>query len=176
MTDRLELFHEGLVGLAWAFQVNPSSCGNSGHYEQYLRLVALNDQTSGRGTTHVFIRNENGKDRILGFITLRATSFIKTYENELRGNPALEILELAVAKDYEHQGIGSTLVKYAFTTAFDLNAETLGIQYVLLCADEQAEGFYRTFGFERVEDHDSVPRDGWNVHCVPMFIKLSDLT
>ena len=176
MEDSIQLFAKELFGLAWGFQVNPSSCGNHEHYENYIRFNALTDRACGRGTTHVFVRNDNGKNRILGFITLRASSYIKTYDGVLQGYPALEILELAVAADAEKQGIGTELMKFAFTTALDLNAVTLGIQYILLCADKNAVTFYQRFGFECVESHGSVPRDGWNVECTPMFIKLPDLT
>ena len=176
MTDKIELFHNAHSGLAWGFQVNPSSCGNHKHYEQYIRLSAADDKRCGRGTTHVFVREENGQRQILGFITLRASSYVKIYGDKFEGNPALEILELAVDGKHEGQGIGAALIKFAFATAVDLNAQAIGIQYIVLCADYQAVSYYEKFGFECIEDQGKVPRDGWNSACIPMFIKLPEIT
>lgn len=176
MTDRIELFCNTHSRLTWGFQVNPSSCGNASHYENYIRLCAIGDQKRGCGTTHVFVRDHEGQRRILGFITLRASSFITAEADHLNGSPALEILELAVDKEFEGSGVGTELMKFTFATASMMNEETVGVQYIVLCADEQAVSYYKRFGFGCVEDHGEIPRDGWNVNCVPMFIKLPEIT
>jgi len=181
MTESLELFKSDLVGLAWKFQVNPSSCGNSEHYSQYLRFIALTDKMSGKGTTHVFIRrrDENDpadiQDAILGFITLRATSYTQTEDTFVRGNPALEIYELAVAHSWERIGVGGRLVKFALSTALELNESSIGVQYITLCADERSVPFYEKFKFGKIEEQGEIPRDGWNVGCVPMFLRLPEI-
>ena len=92
-TDSIELFNSSLSGLAWKFQVNPSSCGNHEHYENYIRLMALTDQQSG-------------------------------------------------------------------------------IQYVTLCADQQAVPFYEKLKFGRLDEQGEIPREQWNENCVPMFLRL----
>lgn len=171
-TDSIELFSSSLSGLAWKFQVNPSSCGNHEHYETYIRLIAVSDQQSGKGTTHVFIRRTETTEQILGYITLRATSYTQIIENTVYGNPALEIFELAVCEGAERNHIGSALVKFALATALDLNEHTLGIQYVTLCADRQAVPFYEKLGFGRLDEQGEIPREQWNTDCVPMFLRL----
>lgn len=176
MADRIELFKKEYAGLAWSFQVNPSSCGNNTHYELYLRTSAISDNLCGRGTTHVYIRGEGKEERILGFITLRASSYVKIYEDRFEGYPALEILELAVDEAYEGQGVGDALMKFAILTAVELNQNTLGIRYIVLCADPQAVSYYERYKFERIEDQGKVPRDGWNDNCIPMFVKLPEIT
>ena len=55
--DEIRLFDENDIGLAWKFQVNPSSCGNHEHYEEYIRLIAFDDRRRGKGVTYIFIRN-----------------------------------------------------------------------------------------------------------------------
>lgn len=160
--------------MAWGFQVNPSSCGNHEHYEQYIRFSAMGDQKSGLGVTHLFIQEDEEKQELCGYITLRATAYIVHDGEQTRGFPALEILELAVAKDAERKGVGTTLVQYAVWLASSMNKNFLGVRYVLLCADIQAVPFYEKLGFEKLADHGEVPRDGWNVDCVPMYLRLPE--
>lgn len=172
--DRIELFNASHAGLAWSFQVNPSSCGNHEHYEQYIRFMALSDKAQGKGTTHVFIRNNGVSDKMLGYITLRASSYTKIYEQDMLGFPAMEIFELAVSADAEHQGIGTELVKFALSTAYDLNMQSIGIQYITLCADELAVPFYQKLGFSRIDEQGEIPREQWNVNCIPMVLKMPE--
>lgn len=173
-TDQIELFTQEYAGLAWSFEVNPASCGNHSHYEWYIRTTAIADHISGKGVTYVFIRRNQSESKILGFITLRATAYTKIFENSMLGYPAMEIFELAVDKDYEGQHIGSELVKFALATAYELRANVLGIQYITLCADAQAVPFYEKFHFARVDNQGEIPREQWNVDCIPMVVKLPE--
>ena len=173
-TYRIEKFNQEYAPLAWGFQVNPSSCGNHEHYEQYIRLIALDDQNRGKGTTHVFLHNYAGKDALLGYITLRATSYTTNIDGVFYGNPAMEIFELAVSKDAERCGIGTTLLKFAVATAAQLRKSSIGIQYLTLCSDAKAVPFYQKFGFGRIDEQGDIPREQWNVNCVPMLLKLPE--
>jgi ribosomal protein S18 acetylase RimI-like enzyme len=174
MELRLEVFSAEFAGLAWGFQVNPVSCGNNGHYEEYIRLVAASDRLHGYGTTHAIIGNENGADILLGFITLRASSYIILQEGIARGNAALEIVELAIDRRYERIGIGSKLVDFAVAMADSLNEHFMGVKYIVLCADELAVPFYESYGFSKVSDYGDIPRNGANDGCVPMVLRIKD--
>lgn len=100
MNLSFSLFDQEHSGLAWHFRVSPSSCDNPGHYEEYIRFVALSDRRSGMGVTHVLIDADAG--RIAGFVALRLSSLFYTGDDgKKRGSPALEIAELAVDADYE---------------------------------------------------------------------------
>lgn len=100
------------INMSRQFYVNHDHCGNPEHYENYIRQDCFTDYKQGMGVTHVFVDDEKG--RIIGYITLRATSLIMDIgENYRLGYPALEIAELAVEKDYERQGIGAEMVMYA---------------------------------------------------------------
>ena len=103
------------IGLTYKFHVNPESCDNPNHYEQYIKWCAITDQKEGKGLTHLFIQmNDKTKEEsIIGFITLRTTSFIKKYEDYNEGHSALEIAEIAIDQNFEKQGWGSILVKFA---------------------------------------------------------------
>ncbi len=168
------------AGLAWKFHVSPASCDNPGHYEEFLRLNALSEQEAGRGVTHILTDNGKHEDisnkdsKIVGFITLRATSLAYSVGNNGYVMPALEIAELAVDREYEGHGYGTQLVEIAILIATQLNDEVVGFQNVVLCADPRAVGFYEreNVGFAKLEDYYEVLRDGWNDSCIPMYIKL----
>lgn len=164
-------------GLAGKFKVNPESCDYPNHYEDYIKLNAVSDQISGLGATHLLVHknDETKEERIIGFVTLRASSLIKSYENFEEGHAALEICQLAVDQDYERQGNGSLLVKYAMVTASELKNET-GIEYIVLCSDRSAVKFYHDeFEFGNFDNDYKMGRDGWNNDCQAMYIKLPDL-
>lgn len=154
--------------MAWNFLVNPDSCDNPGHYENFIRLMAIEDQLEGRGTTHILADDS----KIYGYVTLRASSLVRTVNGEQHGDPALEIAELAVDKTEERHGIGRILVDFSLAQAGRLNRELLGVRYITLCADPAAEGFYSRVGFRPLADYGEIPREGWNVSCIPMFARL----
>lgn len=169
------------IGLAWSFHVSPDSCDNPEHYEQYLTLCALSEQEAGRGVTHVLLTlddsgNITKESEILGFVTLRATSLVDSCDGKLYVMPSLEIAELAIDCKHERKGFGKTLVEAAIYIATELNNQYIGIQYVVLCADPKAVGFYENpkVGFGRLGDYYKILHDGWNDNCIPMYIKLSN--
>ena len=157
-----------------SFKVNPESCENPTHYEEYLIYNALNDIDDGKGLTYLFLdeNDDNHEQRIMGFVTLKASSLIKEGELKKLGEPALEISELAVDVNYERQGIGSKIIAYVIDIAKELNKTQLGIRYLLLCADRSAVGFYEKVGFKKQNSCYEIPRENWNQKCVPMGMKL----
>lgn len=173
MSGVIEILNDENVGLAWNFGVNPDSCNNPEHYENFIRFSALSDQKYGRGTTHLLIDEEERK--LMGFITLRASSLIKIYSHMKEGHSALEISEIAVDKEFERIGVGTVLVNFAIALASRFNESALGIEYITLCSDPSALDFYlnkKRFGFGKLEDYHELPRDGWNNDCIPLFLKL----
>lgn len=169
-----KIMNSDYSGLAWKFHVSPDSCENPGHYEQYIRLVAVDDRNTGMGTTHILV--DEDAQELIGYITLRATSLVS--ENE-RGNkivhPSLEIAELAVSQKYAGKGFGTILVQLAILIADDLREELVGVRYVVLCADPKAVAFYEKLKFVKVSDIYDVLRDGSNDNCEAMFIELPRL-
>ena len=177
----LEKMSSEYVGLAWKFRVSPESCDNPDHYESFLRLSAITEQNSGRGVTHVLVTlddesgNVNDDSEIIGFMTLRATSLVDSTSKLSYVRPSLEIAELAINQKHERQGFGTKLVGAAILIATQLNERFIGIQNVVLCADPKAVGFYEKpdVGFGKMTDYYDILPDGWNDHCVPMYIRLS---
>ena len=169
------------AGLAWKFHVSQVSCDNPAHFEQYIQLNAISEHAAGRGLTHILVDTKTEdlsidlqKARIIGFITLRATSIVESNYHTLQVNPAIEIAELAVDQEYEHKGFGSKLIDTTIYLATQLNENFIGIQNIVVCAASQAVAFYENprIGFGRLEDYYVIPRDGWNDTCIPMYIKL----
>ena len=58
MELKAKLFHQGLVGLAWNFQVSPKFCANPEYYNRYIQLNAIEDCRRGMGVTHALVGEE----------------------------------------------------------------------------------------------------------------------
>lgn len=172
-----KLFHQELVELAWNFQVSSKSCDNPEYYNNYIRLSAIGDQQKGMGVTHTFVDIE--RNRIAGFVTLRATSLVSEGANGVKlVEPSLEIAELAVDAEYERCGIGSELIGIAIDTADELRKKYVGIRHLVVCADRSAIGFYKNkkIGFGELSELYEVLHDGWNDECDPLYITLPECT
>ena len=168
-------FKQELAGLAFSFKVNPASCGNPEHFENYIRFCAITDNGSGYAKTHVAL--DERSHCILGFVTLKATALLfddsdaggKTIQS---GYPALEVVNLAVAQDYERMGVGRALVDFALTTADTLCDQYIGVRYIVLAADSKAQGFYEHMGFGPIEEYREMPIDRQSSDCVPMMTQI----
>jgi ribosomal protein S18 acetylase RimI-like enzyme len=164
-------------GLAFNFQVNPESCDNPGHYENYLRFIAQTDRRIGKGVTHLLIHNDvdSGVGAIVGFVTLRTSSLISENENEVSGRAAIEIAEIAVDKSYERQGFGRALLDFVFLLVDEMRLSTVAIEYIVACADTASVAFYEKNDFVRISEHYEIPREGWNINCIPVALKLPEI-
>jgi ribosomal protein S18 acetylase RimI-like enzyme len=160
-------------GLAREFQVNPDSCGNHSHYEEYIKYCAVTDYMTGKGRTYIIL-NEDPQE-IIGFVTLRASSLVDVGGKPISGRSAVEITELAVSANYEKQGYGKMLTDLALTIVDTMRTEYLGIEYITLCSDPQSVPFYSHIGFSKIADYYEIPREGWNENCIPMAMKLPEL-
>ena len=172
MNLRREVFSKEFAGLAWQFRVSPSSCDNPSYYENYLRLSAISDASSGQAVTHILIDSE--KNRIAGFVSLRTTSLVSTGSDGISHvHPAIEIAELAVDAEYEGKDVGSDLIGFSILFALQMRKQ-IGIRSILVCADPSAVGFYEKQRFAPVSSLYSTLRDGWNNHCEPMYIEFPE--
>ena len=170
-------FNKRHTGLAFDFQVNPDSCANPEHYEYYLRFIAISDRKIGKGVTHVLINDDakSGMEKIIGFVTLRASSLISENDNEISGRSAIEIAEIAIDRVYERQGFGTTLIDFVFLLIDDMRTNTVGIEYIVACSDSASVSFYEKNDFVRISEHYEVPREGWNRDCIPMALRLPEM-
>jgi len=171
-------FNKEHAGLALKFQVNPYSCGNHEHYENYLRFIALTDRRIGKGVTHVLLHKNpiSSVETIVGFVTLRASSLISEDSNDVLGCAAVEIAEIAIDKMYERQGYGKTILDFVFLIVDDIRSSIIGVEYIIACADSASVSFYEKNDFVKLSEHYEVPREGWNRNCIPMAIRLPEIT
>ena len=172
-----DLMSADYAEIARSFSVNPKHCDNPEHYETFIRQDCFTDHLQGMGVTHVFVdENEQTHERaIAGYITLRCSSLVMDVGERYKlGFPALEIAELAVDQKYEGQGLGTDMVKFAINEAVELNNAKIGIQYVILCADIAAVGFYSNseLNFNPIRQMQEIPREHRNSKCEPMMLKI----
>lgn len=175
MSKVRELISDNNYGLCYSFFANSIKCNNPEYFENYLKFNALDDLKTGQGTTYLYIDEIQPEERkIMGYITLRSSSFIKeSGESKKFGFAALEIAELAVSKDYCGQGLGTDMVLDAINIANQIN-EIASIKYIVLCAENTAIPFYERppLEFQRMDVLGEVPREHGNLSCTPMFLKL----
>lgn len=172
-----DLMSSEYAEIARKFRVNPEHCDNPEHYETFIRIDCFTDHRQGMGVTHVFVdeNEETHEKAIAGYITLRSSSLVmESGEDYKLGFPALEIAELAVDNNYEGQGLGTDMVKFAINEAIELNKNKIGVQYVILCADVAAVGFYSNteLGFKPIRELQEIPREHRNSRCEPMMLKI----
>lgn len=168
-----ELISKENVGLAWYFSVNPSSCKNPGFYADYLKYIAIADKNAGKALTHLLIDKDN--ERIMGYVSLRASSIISNDENNVQvGKPAVEVYVLAVDKEYERRGVGRALIDLALSEAYILHNQHVGVRCVTLAADPKAEMFYRHMEFIPINEMwEKMPKESWSADCLPMVYDIN---
>lgn len=144
------------------------------YFHQYLFFNGLIDNQDGTAKTYIYVERNGEHEKILGFYSIRCSSLIvNNGDNGGRiGEPALEILELAVHKDYQGQGIGSDMIKTIFSTAYKLKNEFLGIRHIVVCAKSTAKSYYERFGFQALPNYRKIPRSFDNQDCIGMSVRL----
>ena len=173
----IEQFEAKHLQAAFLFKCNPQRCENPSYYEDYLKYNALVDGKNGMGNTFVFCEYEKDKVKIIkGFITLKASSVITTNDSgTIEGCPAMEIAELAVAADYEGEGIGSHLLFYALSVAKRIAKQDMGIRYIATCAAPSAVGFYeKVLDMAKARESFDIPRERWNTDCIPLLLRIGE--
>jgi len=173
----IELMSTDYIDSAFNFYVNPEKCSNPEYFENYIRYSAINDMATGMAVTHVLIEiNEETKEqKMLGYITLRNSSFVKDYDGYKIGFPSLEIYILAVSIEVECNGVGKHLIAHSMKIAKEITAKYSGIQYLVLCATGKSKDYYmkEPLNFAEIAIDDLLPRCEDNIKCQPMFLKLN---
>lgn len=165
--ENLEKEHEKL------FDEFHADAKDDDYFRKYLKIRALKDQKNGIAQTFLFIRkDENGKKELLGFYSVRASSLIRLGDEfQSIGEPAVEILELAVKKTVQKQGIGTKLIKDAVANIYNVS-KSVGVKYILVCSKEDSVGFYKKFNFDIISTSRDIPREENNTTCIPLFAVL----
>lgn len=174
-----QIINKDLAAYAWSFNVNEKSCANPQLYADYLKFSALNDYESGKNVTHVLLNYIDNKPEIVGFFSLRATSYqinfydaVNDDDDATEYHPACEIQYLAVSEKYEKQGYGKELMSQAISTILEISEKTMAIEYLVLRSDKRAINFYKKFDLSEIKKYGKVPNESWNKNCIPMSCKL----
>ena len=137
---------------------------------RYLRQTAHQHIQKGISRTLVLVDSTNPVE-IIGFFTLTLCqvqaeviplAFSKKYPAKL---PGIKLARLAVAKQWQHQGIGQILMVEAMQRAL-LVAETAGgIGLFVDAKDDYAVNYYQRYGFVSLPDSP-----------LEMFLSLSSIS
>lgn len=129
-------------------QLQSFDCGTE-ELNDYLKRYALQNDKKNIGKT--FIAEE--KEEIIGFYTLSIAQigFEELSDEQLKGLPkypipCIRIARLVIDKRYQHNGIGSLLLKDAFLRIVNISHHT-GVYFVVADAKQQSIDFYRHYGF-----------------------------
>lgn len=145
-------------------------------FRDFLIYNAVLDKEKGIGTTQLFIDEDEKTNikTILGFYTLRCSSLIiGSKDNDKLGEPALEIAEFAVHKDYERTGIGTIMMENIIATSIELNNTIIGVKHLVLCSVIDAINFYKTkFKFKEIDGCEIIPKELRNVDCLSMSVRV----
>lgn len=132
-------------------------CGRQ-ELNDWLRQVARQHQDKGLSKTFVAVREE-APTRICGYYALTLAELEPRHLPEAwrkklpRRIPGVRLGRLAVDSQYQGKGLGELLLVNALTRAQRIYAEAGGIGLFVDALDEQAAGFYRSFGFAAAPDN-----------------------
>ena len=126
--------------------------------DYYIGKVARQHAEKGISRTHVLVCDEN-KTVIVGFYTLAPCEVEGSILDDPRARrlpehpiPACKLGRLAVATEFQEQGLGELLLMDAMSSFLDA-AEKIGMIGLFVDAiSEKAAGFYEHYGFVRCSD------------------------
>ncbi|MCH5209798.1 MAG: GNAT family N-acetyltransferase [Oscillospiraceae bacterium] len=169
----IEPFSENIFHLVKDFSASEDS--DDDYFKRYLFFNGLIDNEQGVAKTYVYLEECGDDKKILGFYSIRCSSLIigSSDNGERIGEPALEIVELAVHKDYQRNGIGTEMMKKIFSTAYTLKEHYLGVKHLVVCAKDSAKTYYEKFGFRVIPGYQNIPRSYDNQACIGMSVRFA---
>jgi len=138
-----------------AHETGPFRCGRN-PLDLYIRKWALLNQQEDIGRTFVLVRSQ--QPRVWGYYTISTSKIAKAslpIPEQSSANypvPAILVGKLAVDRRVQGKDLGEFLLMDALYRC-RLIAEQIAVRGVEVDAlDEQAETFYRQYGFQRLTD------------------------
>lgn len=172
----IEPYDKKCAKIAHKFSVDEGSCENPQHFTDYLLYNALIDAQKGLSVTFVLVKHDENDEpvSIMGYVALKTSARLQKEENGFRGEPAVEISELAVSRDCKGRGIGAALLNHAVYCCKEIK-KWAGVRYLLVYAEKNAENFYKhTLKFLNVNSVYEIPHETWNASCIPMYLDISN--
>jgi GNAT superfamily N-acetyltransferase len=146
---------KSIVGLEKDHDRSSFSCGVQS-LDNFLLHNALRQNKSGHTRTFVAIADDN--KTVLGYYCLAAGAvesalFPKPMDHPYNEVPIVLVGRLAIRKDFQHQGLGTTLLIDALLRALNVADSDIGCHAVEVDAlDPTVVDWYKRFGFESLED------------------------
>jgi len=143
-------------------------CGKAS-LNDWFHNRAWKNQAANVSRTNIVCDSESGV--IVGYVSLanteiRRSLLTKEYQRNMPDPvPALLLGQLAVDKNYQGQGIASSLLFFAFKTALNVAIQTGCFGLVTHPIDDNVREFYRQWGFQ---DNPFDPHGS-------MILRMSDL-
>lgn len=125
---------------------------HSKEMEDFLKNESLDEQSKGLNSTRLFIDTDTGK--VIAYLSLCNDSIRLEIEERDELNltyttvPAIKIARLAVDSQYQGQGIGKMLIKFAAYMG-DKIRQMSGLVFLTLDCYEHRVAFYESVGFVR---------------------------
>lgn len=123
---------------------------HSKEMDSFLKTESYEEQRKGLNTTHLFLDNESHK--IAAYVSLCTDSIQLNFTERHNMKytyttiPALKIARLAVATDYQHQGIGKLLVQFSAYIGMQIQ-KLSGLALITLDCYKHRVSFYESIGF-----------------------------
>ena len=124
---------------------------------QFLRSTAR--QHIQKGISRTFVLSDRDSPSIIGFFTLTIcevrseklpASIAKKYPSQV---PGVKLARLAVAREWQRQGIGEILMVEAMQRALLVADTAGGIGLFVDAKDEAAQSYYARYGFITLADN-----------------------
>jgi ribosomal protein S18 acetylase RimI-like enzyme len=144
-------------------------CGHEG-LNNFLVEQAEKYGNEKVGTTQLILNEDNRE--LIGYFTLRNTALMVTIDDKLRGEPAIEIMMLAIDEKYQNRGIGSDILNYLMMNIYQYSIEFAATKMVVLHSLKRCIGFYEKQEFMRLEWFMQMLYDSCQDNCVSMYYNM----
>lgn len=151
--------------------VESFDCGDEG-LNNYLRQQAIIDQKRNEATTTLVVKKYRNQLCLLGYYTLKNTALLFRPDDKLRGYPAIEIVNFAIQKEHQRQGIGCTVLRKIIYQVYELSSSFSAVTVIILSSKRSAVEFYKKNAFHEMGEYLEMLHDDCRQQTTPMFLTL----
>lgn len=122
----------------------------------FLKNEAFNEQEQGLNTTHLLIVDNS----LVGYISLCADNLRVSLDEQSELNllyyniPAIKIARMAIQRDFQTNGYGELLIKFAVHISNSIRQIGVGVKFITVDCYEHRTSYYQNYGFveNRIQD------------------------
>lgn len=133
------------------FDIKKFKCSKQ-DYANYIKKDAIIDQKRSIGQTWVLVYKQR---EVIGYVTLAMAELHKNQHRKLHVFPhsyipALLVGQLATHQDYEHLGVGKTMIQWVISQGIQYS-KNIGCRLIILNPEKDVIKWYREkLGFEHI--------------------------